>query len=282
MVLLIRVLGSALPLETLYLYTLRECLDSLYVHLCNVPNGSDMEDTYLQIINLTTSCTVRTGLGYCLPSSWPFPCPPFCPPPGFGGPQAGIKLYHDPAASGTNDLLFAQPAPMRLAQGDQLLIIVQPEFEPDPTDVLTFELQVNEYRYPNAGGNPAAGLPTPSIAPRQRRVCFNGLFARDTFSTGINDPDITHYWYINGNLVPGANSSTFIATFNQPGPHTVIVELRWSSNSYCIPPNVPWPRDTAIVETDTIPDIYAYINGSPYYHNTYASFTGSPPPLPHL
>jgi len=261
----------------LYLYTLRECLDSLYVHLCNVPSGSDMEDTYLQIINLTKSCTVRTGLGYCLPSSWPFPCPPFCPPPGFGGPQAGIKLYHDTAASGTNNLLFAQPAPMRLAQGDQLLIIVQPEFDPDPTDVLTFELQVNEYRYPNAGGNPAAGLPTPSIAPRQRRVCFNGLFARDTFSTGINNPDITHYWYINGNLVPGAHSSTFIATFTQPGPHTVIVELRWRSNSYCIPPNVPWPRDTAIIETDTIPDTYVYIDGSPYYHNTYASFTGSPP-----
>jgi hypothetical protein len=38
---------------TLYLYTLRECLDSLYVHLCNVPSGSDMEETYLQIINLT-------------------------------------------------------------------------------------------------------------------------------------------------------------------------------------------------------------------------------------
>jgi len=150
---------------TLYLYTLRECLDSLYVRLCNAPSGSDMEDTYLQIINLTKACTVRTGLGYCPPSFWPFPCPPFCPPPGFGGPQAGIKLYHDPAASGTNNLLFAQPAPMRLAQGDQLLIIVQPEFEPNPTDVLTFELQVNEYRYPNAGGNPAAGLPTPSIAP---------------------------------------------------------------------------------------------------------------------
>jgi hypothetical protein len=179
-----------------------------------------------KLSTLLSPVRVRTGLGYCPLSSWPFPCPPLYPPPAFGGPQAGIKLYHDTAASGTNDLLFAQPAPMRLAQGDQLLIIVQPESEPAPTDILTFELQVNEYRYLNARGNPAAGLPTPSIAPRQRRVCFNGLFARDTFSTGINDPDITHYWYINGNLVPAANSSTFIATFNQPGPHTVIVELR--------------------------------------------------------
>jgi len=259
----------------LYTLTLRECLDSLYVHLCDVPSGSDMEDTYLQVINLAAACTVRTGMGYCLPS-WNFPCPPFCPPPGFGGNRAGIKLYHDPTAGGTNDLLLALPAPMRLAQGDQLLILVQPEMAPDPTDVLTFQLKVIEYRYPHSG-NPALGLPTPSIAPRLRRICFNGFVARDTFQTGINDPNIQHRWYINGQLVPGANGPTFIASFNQRGPHTVVAEVRWRTASHCIPPNVPWPRDTAIVETDTLPDEEVHINGSPYYHGTYASFTGTPP-----
>lgn len=261
-----------------YSFTIRACLDSLYVHLCNVPSGSDMGDSFLQIINVTKQCTVMSGVGYCQSTSScpPFCCPPFCFPP--IGPEAGIKLYHEPNATGTNVLFVAQPAPMRLAQGDQLLIIVQPEAQPNPTDVLTFKLSLQEYRYPNAGGDPTAGLPPVSIAPTQRQVCFNGLIARDSFNTGITDPDIAHFWYLNGSLVPGVSGPTYLAQFTRSAPDTVVVEIRWRSTSYCVPP-ANWPRDTAYVQKDTITETYMAIDNTPYYHNTYASFSSQTSPL---
>ncbi len=261
-----------------YSFTIRECLDSLYIHLCNVPTGSDMDDSFLQIINLTKQCTVMSGVGYCQAATNcpPFCCPPFCFPS--ISPEAGIKLYHEPNASGTNILLVAEPAPMRLAQGDQLLIIVQSDFQPDPTDVLTFQLSLQEYRYPNTGGNPAAGLPPISIAPRMRQVCYNGFLARDTFNTGINDPAIVHFWYLNGNLVPGVAGPIYQAQLTRPQTDTVVVEIRWQTSSYCSPPT-SWPRDTAYVSKDTITETYVAIDNTPYYHNTYASFSSQTAPL---
>lgn len=242
--------------DVYYRYILRECLDSIRVSTCNTSGG--FTDTYLHVIHPATNRILYTDGGRCGTT--------------FTLMQAALNIAHDPTATGLSQVSNPYRSTMRLRQGDTLIIVVQGYFS---SSLGPFVLDVTEYRYdPTTQPNLP---PPPFFTFDTSRVCFRGGIARDTLTTGITGPGLTHVWYLNGQQVAGVSGNLYVPQFTAPGVDTVVVEIRSATLSYCTPAQ-NLPRDTVYILVDSLPKEQFLVNGSSLYnHGEYASLSGTAP-----
>jgi len=204
--------------EIFFLLTLPACMDSLQLSLC----GGAVFDTYLSMINLSLEDTIANDDGGC----------------GLRSAFTAIAGLGSSPITPASALLDYVRDTMRLAQGDQVVIIVE-AYSANSSNQGPFTLQIQGW-----GGS---ARPAPNLGSDQTVCVSQGTLSLDATTTGAT----TYEWVVNGSVVSGANSATYSLPLSV-GTHTVIARAIF-----------PNPNGVACNDTTTSPPITITVDPEP-------------------